>query len=149
MGDVKMKQLNYAAMEHAVKNSDCVVAFISGSDEKDDPNAYFNRPLCVQELRWAREVGVPIQPVIAAEDKLRIGFFLEQAPEDLKDLAKTDFIHLDRSRAAYWRAGVSEVITGITDLLSGHVFAGSCPDLRTQHVFAVAAASSASGGVSE
>ena len=113
--DVKMAKLNEGAMEEAVKNSRCVVAIISGGDGSD-PNAYFNRSLCVQELRWAREVGTPIQPVVVAEDKKRIGVFLGQAPDDLKDLGRTDFIHLDRSRITYWEAGVKEVHQAIEEL---------------------------------
>ena len=76
-------------------------------------NAYFNRMFCVGELRWAREAGVPIQPVMSAEDKTRVGVFLGQAPDDLKDLSDTDFIHMDRSRIRYWNAGVKEVCEAI------------------------------------
>ena len=37
-------------------------------------------------MRWAREAGKPIQPIVRVEDKQRIGEFLEMAPADLKDL---------------------------------------------------------------
>ena len=106
-----------------------VVAIVSGGDGCADAetctcvaalaewpskcHAYFNRPFCVNELRWAREAGVRIQPVMSAEDKSRVGVFLAQAPADLKDLGNTDFIHLDRSRVAYWQAGVKEVCEAI------------------------------------
>ena len=96
-------------MEEAVKDLCCVIAIISG-DESSDPNAYFNRPLCVQELRrWARESGTPIRPVVVASDKKRIGVFLGLSPDELKDLGRTYFIHLDRSRITYWDAGVKEI----------------------------------------
>ena len=127
--DIKMKRLNNAAMEEGVKNCRCVEAILNGGDgcaeastckcvvsQADWPSkctAYFNRPFCVGELRWAREAGVPIQPVMSVEDKLRVGVFLGQAPADLKDLGSTDFIHLDRSRIAYWEVGVKEVCNAI------------------------------------
>ena len=130
--DIKMGSLNTAAMEEGVKNCRCVVAIMSGGDGCADAstcacvataaewpgkcNAYFNRKFCVGELRWAREADVPIQPVMAAEDKTRVGVFLGQAPDDLKDLGATDFIHLDRSRIAYWEAGINEVRRAIEKL---------------------------------
>ena len=40
--------------------------------------------------------------MIRAEDKKNIGGLLSTAPEDLQDLGKVDFIHLDGSRPAYW-----------------------------------------------
>ena len=47
---------------------------------------YFTRKVCVEEIRWAREAGKPIQPIVRVEDKERIEEFLEMAPADLKDL---------------------------------------------------------------
>ena len=47
---------------------------------------YFTRKFCVEEMRWAREAGKPIQPIIRVQDKHRIREFLEMAPADLKDL---------------------------------------------------------------
>ena len=83
------------------------------SDWPSKCNAYFNRSYCVGELRWARAAGVPIQPVMSADDKKRVGIFIGQAPADLKDLGNTDFIHLDRSRISYWKAGVKDVCEAI------------------------------------
>lgn len=107
-------------MKEAAQNSKCILAIVSGTERAgdSDENAYFKRPYCCNELRWAREVGVPIQPVILADDKKRIGEFIGQAPEDLKDLGGVDFIHLDRSRPAYWQVGVDEVIKGADALAS-------------------------------
>jgi len=62
--------------------------------------------------------GVPIQPVILPEDKWRVGEFLDQAPLDLKDLGAVDFIHLDRSRAAYWETSIDEVVKSMDDLVA-------------------------------
>lgn len=59
---------------------------------------------------------MPIQPVIRAEDKQKIGQFIHQAPSDLKDLGKVDFIHLDRSRPAYWEVGIKEVMAGMDSM---------------------------------
>ena len=107
-------------MKEAAQNSKCILAIISGAEREgdSDENAYFKRPYCCNELRWAREAGVPIQPVILADDKKRIGEFIGQAPEDLRDLGGVDFIHLDRSRPAYWQVGVDEVIKGADALAS-------------------------------
>ena len=81
-----------------------------------EDNAYFRRSYCLDELRWAREAGVPIQPVVWAQDKARIGEFVWQAPGDLQHLMSVDIIHLDRSRAAYWKVSVSEVLSGMENL---------------------------------
>ena len=57
------------------------------------------------------EAGVPIQPVVTAEDKTRIGEFLGEAPPDLRtQLGQVDFIHLDRSRPAHWGTGIAAVL---------------------------------------
>ena len=115
--DVKMRDRSEAAMKEGVLNSQCVLALITGPvvniDAPNDPpesNAYFNRGYCLKELRWAREAGIPIQPVIRMEDKRNIGKLLAAAPDDLKDLGQVDFIHLDRSDVDYWQLGISKVI---------------------------------------
>ena len=115
--DVNMRDKSEAAMKEGVQKSKCVLAIITGSVVNndrpgDDPesNAYFQRDYCVKELRWAREAGVPIQPIVRAEDKQRIGELLEVAPDDLKDLGGTDFIHLDRSDIDYWNVGIDKVL---------------------------------------
>ena len=99
-GQVQMGKLNEAAMKEAATNSRCILAIVTGvcpraepdEGEKPEDNAYFKRPYCMNELRWAREASVPIQPVIRAEDKKNIGGLLSLAPEDLRDLGKVDFI---------------------------------------------------------
>lgn len=131
-----MEQLNEVAMKEAAQNSKSILAIISGPERAgdSDENAYFKRSYCCNELRWAREAGVPIQPVILADDKKRIGEFIEQAPEDLKYLAGVDFIHLDRSRPAYWQVGVDEVIKG-ADALASHAIrqrSGAQPEPQLQ-----------------
>ena len=63
-------------MREGVENSEIFLAIIT--------EQYFTREFCIMELRWAREAGKPIQPVIRAEDKQRIGEFLDMAPTDLK-----------------------------------------------------------------
>lgn len=110
--DVKMSKLNEAAMKEAAQNSTAVIAIVTGVERAGDAdgNCYFQRELCLSELRWAREAGVVIQPVVLVEDKSRIGEFLYQAPPDLRDLGTIDFIHLDSSRPRYWEVGMDEVI---------------------------------------
>ena len=69
--DVKMSDKSGAVMKEGVQNSIVVIAILT--DDGDSGNAYFERPFCPSELRWAQEAGVFIQPVVAADDKQRIG----------------------------------------------------------------------------
>ena len=124
--DVKMNKMSMAAMEEGVKNSSCVVAIITDScvTSEDDPkkggpeqNAYFNRWMCQQELRWAIKYNIPIQPVIRAEDKKKIGDFIQMAPDDLKFLGGIDWKHLDRGNRRYFDLGIDMVIEGVDDLI--------------------------------
>ena len=113
--DIKMSKLNGAAMEEGVRNCDCVIAILSGTDASD-PNAYFNRDFCVKELKWAQSAGVPIQPVCAVKDKTSIGSFIGQASsKGIPNLGDTDIIHLDRSRPTYWEAGVKDVTNAVQE----------------------------------
>ena len=121
-----MGKLNTAAMEEGVRNSKCVIAVVTGAytrpqglaaeGEQPVDNAYFKRTYCVNELRWAVEARVPIQPVILADDKKRVGDLLALAPSDLQGIGDVDFIHLDRSRPRFWEAGIDELLENITDL---------------------------------
>ena len=116
--DVKMEQLNAAAMKEAAERSRCVIAIVTGVERDGDPEdtAYFKREYCMSELRWAREAGVPIQPVIARDDKARIGEFIAQAPSDLQDLGSVDFKALDRISPAMWTTSIDELISSIDRL---------------------------------
>ena len=115
--DVKMDQKNTAAMRLAAENSQCVIAVVTGAEREGDPedNAYFKREYCVDELRWARQAGVPIQPVIRREDKERIGElqFLGQPPEDLKDLGNVEFLSLGRISPAIWQTCIDQVVKNV------------------------------------
>jgi hypothetical protein len=117
--DVKMEQLNEAAMKEAAQHSKCVIAIVTGVEREGDPedDAYFKRPFCMSELRWARAVGVPVQPVIIREDKDRIGEFLGQVPVDLADLGSVDFKALDRISPAVWDTCVDDMIKSIDRLV--------------------------------
>lgn len=115
--DVKMEDRSSAAMQRGVENSSCVIAIITGPVTNPDcpedlpaQNAYFARPFCVNELRWAKAAGIPIQPVIRSADKTRIGELMAAAPEDLQDLINTDFITVDRSDLDYWKVGVQKIM---------------------------------------
>ena len=108
--DVKMKQRSAAAMEEGVRNSQIVIAIITGATiDGNINNAYFSRPFCILELQWAIDAGIQIQPIVQTEDKSNIGTFLGQAPSHLQFLAGIDFIHLDRSDIDYWDVGVKKV----------------------------------------
>jgi hypothetical protein len=117
--DVKMPKLNTAAMKEAAQNSKCIIAVVSGAEREGDPedSAYFKREFCVNELRWARVAGVPIQPVIMREDKDDIGRYLGQAPADLQDLGQVDFKTLDRVGPAIWNTSIDELIKSMDDLI--------------------------------
>jgi hypothetical protein len=106
--DVEMDDKSEAAMREGVVNSTVVLAVVT--DDAGDGNAYFERPFCISELRWAAEAGVFIQPVIAAEDKTKISDFLAKAPEDLRILlGGTDFIDLITSDREYLSVGINKV----------------------------------------
>ena len=81
-----------------------VLAIITGptvnpDQPDDDPtsNAYFSRPYCVKELRWALEDEVQIQPIVRHEDKTHIGELVASAPDDLKIIGGIDFVDLIRN----------------------------------------------------
>ena len=119
--DVNMMKKSVAAMQEGVTKSTMVIAIITGAcknndrpSDKEEDNAYFNRPFCVKELQWAKEAGITIQPVIRMEDKTEIGTFLSQAPDDLKDIGNIDFIDLNRSDKEYWDVGVNKIVRALT-----------------------------------
>ncbi|KAK3270961.1 hypothetical protein CYMTET_20666, partial [Cymbomonas tetramitiformis] len=107
-----MQHRDEAAMEEGVKNSASVIAIITDGDGQSGC-AYFERPFCLKELRWAVEAGKYIQPVIRVEDKKRIGEFMEGAPKDLHFLGSVDFIDLHRGAIQYWDTGVSMIVQRI------------------------------------
>eukprot|EP01045_Picozoa_sp_COSAG04_P012832 COSAG04_NODE_880_length_9669_cov_3.805747_3_plen_2321_part_00 len=114
--DVKMAKRDEAAMEEGVKNSRCVVAIISGawadpqnSDVNPQDNAYFKRPFCLKELRWAVAAGVHIQPVVAAGDKGRITEFFADIPPDLQHLKSANWEHIDYKDKRYFELGITMV----------------------------------------
>ena len=115
-------------MKEAAQNSKCIIAVVTGAyadassassvpgrvlnalSAKPEENAYFKREYCLNELRWARQAGVRIQPVIDVEDKTEIGTFLSQAPEDLQDLGRTlDFKCLVPVTNALWETSIDEL----------------------------------------
>ena len=135
--DVKMAKISMAAMEEGAKNSKCVVALITdacvnndcsacvngncpenkpGKDHAPENNAMLNRWMCQQELRWAVENDVPIQPVVRAEDKKKIGNFIQMLPADLKILGGVDWKHLDRGNKRYFDLGVDMILEGAEEL---------------------------------
>jgi hypothetical protein len=125
--DIKMEQLNADAMREAAQNSKCIVAVVTGPcfapDDLErsgdaEKNSYFQRPYCMNELRWAREVGVPIQPIIRREDKGRIGDFLAQAPQDLKDLGGVDFKAVDSISPMVWEACINDLLKNVERMIA-------------------------------
>ena len=92
--DVQADDKSEAAMKKNVEGAKFVIAIISDGAGVEGC-AYFERPFCVKELRWAIEASKPIQPVVRAEDKMNIGTLLMDAPEDLRHLGGIDFIDVD------------------------------------------------------
>ena len=93
--DVKMKDCSTAAMKEGVKHSKLFIALVTGpvinKDRPDDDpvnNAYFKRWFCLEELRWAIDAGILIQPVIRMEDVDRKDEFLALAPEDIREVLR-------------------------------------------------------------
>lgn len=112
--DIKMNQLNEAAMREAAENSGCIIAVVTGAD--GGKNSYFKREYCMKELRWARAKKIPIQPIIRREDKAHVGKFVAQAPKDLKYLGGVDFKCLDRVSPSIWNACIKDMLDGIKRL---------------------------------
>ena len=119
--DVKMNDKSMKAMEEGAKNARVVVAVITDScvTAEDDPkkggpeqNMYFNRWMCQQELKWAIEADVFIQPVIRMEDKKKIGHFIDMAPEEFKYLGGIDWKELNRSDSRFFKLGVEMILEG-------------------------------------
>ena len=107
--DVKMDDMGEAAMREGVENAALCLAIVT--DGAGDPNnAYFSRTYCVQELRWAVEAGVPIQPMIDIDDKKRIGEFIKGAPPDLRFMGDIQFLELYRGNPKMWDACVTSVV---------------------------------------
>merc|ERR1712217_169112 len=71
--------------------------------------SYFSRPLCCQELRWAVEWGVFVQPIINFTDKPYISELIDEAPSDLKCIGSVDFIDINRSDPEYFQVGIAKI----------------------------------------
>ena len=115
--DVEMSDRSEAAMKEAVEGSGAVLAIVSGRIDGKEGTGYFERPFCQSELRWAKAAGKPVQPVVDAADKTRIGEFLGQAPDDLRDLGSIDFIELHTSDPDHWALSVQKVLLKLEEQL--------------------------------
>ena len=132
--DVRMNQRSVAAMKEGVENSKYFIAVVTGpcvnnDRPNDDPasNAYFRRPYCIQELKWAQEAGKYIQPIIRTQDKDRIGEFLSlldmpiqidgvnEHISNLRELGNTDWQDLNRNDIDFWELGMNKVVTALFD----------------------------------
>ena len=105
---------SFEGMEEGVKNSSCCVAVVTGPCANNDfnepkDNAYFNRPGCLQELRWAVEAEKPIVCLVRMEDKDNVDLFFEDAPDDLKYL-REHVIFYDRNDPDYQKIGIQKLL---------------------------------------
>ena len=89
-----------------------VIAIVSGPT--GDDSAYFRRPSCLSELRWAIETQVFVQPVVA-EDKGIITEFFTDIPSDLDHLKGVNWNHIDRKDVDYFELGVTKIIRACSD----------------------------------
>lgn len=160
--NVRMNDRSTAAMEEGVKNSKYFVAVVTGpcvnnDAPNDDPkgNAYFRRPYCIKELRWAKEAGKFIQPIIRLGDKGNIGPLLGLLEEPLKidgemqdlndlcSLGGTDWKDLNRNDIDYWDLGMKNVCAALenssekktVDTLHQNTSAETQDNVRNSQVF--------------
>ena len=106
--DVKMPKQDEDAMQNGVEKSECVIAIITGGDTTE--HRYFQRPLCVKELKWAIAAGKPIVPVVTATDKPNIGTYIDEGKSKGIDLSACDFQHVDRSKAKMLNASIETIL---------------------------------------
>ena len=106
--DVKMPKMDMEAMKDGVNGSRCVIAIITGGDETE--SRYFQRPMCVEELKWAIEAGVKIVPVVTAADKPKVGEYIAEGIAAGIDLSACDFQHVDRSNPNMMEASLKSII---------------------------------------
>jgi hypothetical protein len=111
--DVEMPKRDEAAMQEGVQNAGCVIAIVSGP--AGDESAYFRRPFCLSELRWAKAAKIPVVPVVAAEDKSNITEFFEDIPADLAHMKGVNWEHIDRKDVDYFKLGIEKIIRAAAD----------------------------------
>ena len=85
-----------------------MLAIITGGDDKK--SHYFQRPMCVEELKWAIEVGVKIVPVVTAADKPKVGEYIAEGISVGIDLSACDFKHIDRSDPIMLEASLKSIL---------------------------------------
>ena len=85
-----------------------MLAIITGGD--DTESRYFQRPMCVDELKWAFEAGVKIVPVVIAADKSKVGEYIAEGIAAGIDLSACDFQHIDRSNPIMIEASLKSII---------------------------------------
>jgi hypothetical protein len=106
--DVMMPRQDIAAMKEGVEKSECVLAIITGGDEKD--KRYFERQMCVKELTWAINACKTIVPIVVAADKPKIGDYIGEGNRKGIDLSDCDFKHFDRSNPIMLKASIETIL---------------------------------------
>ena len=103
--DVEMGSKSEAAMREGVLNAKCFVAVVS--------DVYLTREFCLKELAWAKDNGKTIQPVVAADDKARIGELIGIGPPEAQFLRGIDFVDLHLSDSEYMDVGVKKICRNV------------------------------------
>jgi hypothetical protein len=116
--DVRMANVDEAAMKEGVHHSNSFVAVVTGPcinpDRPEDPlnppegNAYFSREYCLLEARCARDAGKKIICLVRMEDQAKVDEFFQNAPEDLRYL-QSSVILFDRNDRDYQQIGVQRL----------------------------------------
>ena len=79
--------------------------------------------MCREEIQWALDAGIPIVPVVATVDKLKIEDFVEegQTGTDAEgqtygiDFSSYNFVHLDYSGPLFLEASLESILKQIAD----------------------------------
>ena len=79
--------------------------------------------MCREEIQWALDAGIPIVPVVATVDKLKIEDFIEegQTGTDAEgqtygiDFSSYNFVHLDCSGPLYLEAFLETILKQIAN----------------------------------
>ena len=85
-------------------------ASLRSSRGRATENRYFERPLCVKELKWAIAAGKYIVPVVTAADKPNIGTYIDEGKSKGIDLSACDFQHMDRSKTKMLSASIETIL---------------------------------------
>ena len=80
-------------------------------------------------IRAALEINIPVVCVVHAQDKTKIGTFLQNVPNDLKHLGAHSIFHIDMNDSDYFQCGVTKILQA-----SGHLKSNADDDVQNVDV---------------